>query len=268
MALNRLACPACGAAVHSAAGFAAGQAVNCPKCESEFTVDEAAIRSAASAEAADDFVPGKPRLDEDPEWSYRNSSLRYAVLGVLLVVLVVLGYLLYDKKMKERQAASGSEEGRGIPPAVVPNEMLPLPGDPVAAGGRPVPKTEIDPIAASKARLVGAWEAKAKGETYTLEYKADGSFLYTVETEGKAGKPVVGRWDLAGQKITMPRPMVKTFVLDVVLTPEGQSSLKESAKLNSNGTLEHPLIDREFDGKRPSATFVNKNRPKLVKEKT
>ena len=62
MALNRLACPACGAAVHSAAGFAIGQAVNCPKCESEFSVDEAAIR--------------------------------YAVLGVLLVVLVVLGYLL------------------------------------------------------------------------------------------------------------------------------------------------------------------------------
>ena len=260
MALTRLACPACGAAVHSAAGFTAGQVVNCSKCETKFTVDEAAIRSAASADAADDFVPGKPRLDEEAEWSYRNSSLRYGVLGVLLVILVGLGYLLYDKKMNERQAASGSEEGRGIPPAELPTEMLPLPGDPVAAGGAPAPKIS-DPVEAMKSRLVGVWEAKLKSESIAVEYKADGTFSYTVATDGKAAKPLSGRWHLAALDVKMKGVGSKTFEMQMEWTPEGQPVVKDGARVNPNQTMDHPLLSQgEVDGKRPSATFVRKKK--------
>ena len=45
-----------------------------------------------------------------PSGRTSNSSLRYAVLGVLLVVLGVLGYMLYDKKMKERQERRAGSE--------------------------------------------------------------------------------------------------------------------------------------------------------------
>jgi hypothetical protein len=68
----------------------------------------------------DDDRPRKKRrrADEDDEddedgeaWSYKNSWIRYAILGVLIIVMCVLGYMLYDKKSREAKDAS-----RGIAP--------------------------------------------------------------------------------------------------------------------------------------------------------
>ena len=104
---------------------------------------------------------------------------------------------------------------------------MPLPGDPVAAGGRPAPKAkEIDPRAIRRVDeaqgVVGRqWESKAKDETYTRwNTRPMGSFPYTVETEGKAGKPVVGQLgSRQGQKITMHSTgWSRPSLLDVVLT--------------------------------------------------
>jgi hypothetical protein len=257
VAVHRLTCPSCGAGVDSAAGFTAGQVASCSKCEREFTVDEAALKAAAS-EAGDEFLPSKPRVD-DGEWSYRNSTLRYVVLGVLVVTMCVLGYMLYDKKVKEQQTAANDADGRGILPAEVPGEMLPLPGDPIALGGPP-PKKTSDPVEAMKGRLIGVWEAKLKDESITIEYKGDGSFSYSTATEGKAAKPLTGRWNLAALDVKMQGVGSKTFEMQMEWTPEGLAPIKENARVNPNQSLDQPLLDREVDGKRLTANFVRKTK--------
>jgi len=229
----------------------------CEKCETEFTVDDATLK--AAGEAGDEYLPAKTRPDE-AEWSYRNSTLRYVVLGVLLVTMCVLGYLLYDKKMKERQTVSVESEGRGIAPADVPGELLPLPGDPVAVGGALRPKIISDPVEAMKGRLVGVWEAKLKNESIAVEYKGDGTFTYSSTTEGKAAKPLTGRWNLAALDVKMQGVGSKTFEMQMEWTPEGQAPIKDNARVNPNQSLDQPLLDREADGKRPTANFIRKTK--------
>lgn len=123
MPLNRIACPECGAGLKSASGFDPGDTVSCPKCETDFVVPEpepdevpkkgkAAGKKPVRAAASDeDERPKKKKKkkagDEDEdEWSYKNSWIRYAILGVLLVVLAVLGYMLYKKRQADAQAAA------------------------------------------------------------------------------------------------------------------------------------------------------------------
>jgi hypothetical protein len=139
VSLTRTTCPECGAGLKSAAGFNPGQAVRCPKCSTAFTVpapdfeevggDDPAPRKGPPARAArdeDDDRPRRrrPRDDEDEDdddddddrprrkgkkkGGYKNSPLRYAVLGALLVILGVLAFLLYQKKMREREDAAAA----------------------------------------------------------------------------------------------------------------------------------------------------------------
>lgn len=125
MALLKIKCPECRAGLKSATGFAVGQTVCCPKCETYFAVEEPededeaprtgkpakkAVRAAVAEELPDDEdeEPRKKRKkrrddDEDEERSYKNSPLRYVILGVLIAVMLVLGYLLYEKKKSERE---------------------------------------------------------------------------------------------------------------------------------------------------------------------
>jgi hypothetical protein len=153
--LNRVVCPECGAGLKSPTGFAAGQTVCCPKCETYFTVGESADgqKPVGAAAAADDDEDDRPRKrqKDDTGWSYKNSWLRYAVLGVLLCVLGVLGYMLYDKKMKEGKETTqnnssdggGSADPRVIPPGGGPVggpngiRLVPL-APPGAPGGGPI----------------------------------------------------------------------------------------------------------------------------------
>ncbi len=124
MSLLKIKCPECNAGLKSSTGFEVGQSVSCPKCETDFTVEEPdddmpapgkkPVKAAAADDEDDDEQPRKKKKkaraaddDEDIEQrSYKNSPLRYAVLGVLVVVMLVLGYFLYDKKKKEREAAA------------------------------------------------------------------------------------------------------------------------------------------------------------------
>jgi hypothetical protein len=115
VALNRISCPECGAAVKSAAGFVPGDTVACTKCETEFTVPD---------QTDDDLSTSKE--SGEPAWSYKNSWLRYAVLGVLLVVLCVLGFLLYDKRMKDnKDSSSGGGSSDDIVKVVNPTSVGP-----------------------------------------------------------------------------------------------------------------------------------------------
>ena len=131
MAIMRITCPECGAGLKSPDGFTVGQEVECPKCSTEFEVEKpVAAKTTALAPSQtkalnkkttklsarddddDDDKPKKAKkkkkkaADEEEEWSYKNSWIRYAVLGVLFVILAVLAYFLYVKKKKEKEDAA------------------------------------------------------------------------------------------------------------------------------------------------------------------
>jgi hypothetical protein len=158
VSVSRTTCPSCGAGLKSAAGFNPGQAVRCPKCSTPFTVpepdfeeveDEPAPKKkgppARAARARDDDDDDRPRRrrprddDEDDDddrpkkkkkkksgyQEYKSSPVRFAILGILLVVLGVLAFLLYQKKMKEKEdnaeAPAPAESGnRQVAPPVRP----------------------------------------------------------------------------------------------------------------------------------------------------
>ncbi len=144
MALLKTRCPECNAGLKSPTGFAVGQTVCCPKCETYFAVEEPeeaegeepkkapagtkgkradapAAKKTLKATVADDDddddddAPKKQKkkkkvsYDEDEEGtqSYKNSPLRFVILGVLVVVMLVMGYFLYDKRKKEKAAGGG-----------------------------------------------------------------------------------------------------------------------------------------------------------------
>jgi uncharacterized Zn finger protein (UPF0148 family) len=111
--LNRITCPECGAGLKSKSGFTPGELVSCPKCETDFTVaepaDEAEEPRKGKKPAKAAALPPDDE-EEDEKWSYKNSWIRYAILGVLLVVLGVLGYMLYEKKKKEEARLARSQE--------------------------------------------------------------------------------------------------------------------------------------------------------------
>ncbi len=159
MSLTRTTCPNCGAGLKSAAGFNPGQQVRCPKCSSAFAVPEpededeaepSPKRKRPPARAAraddDDDRPRqrRPRDDDDDDddddrprkkgkkkGGYKNSPVRYAILGVLLVVMGVLAFLLYQKKMREKEDANA-------PPVATD-------GEPVDGGARPRPVPQPGP---------------------------------------------------------------------------------------------------------------------------
>ena len=147
MAIMRIECPECGAGLKSPTGFAAGQSVACPKCETYFTVEEPeeerpakskkAVKAVSSRDDDDDEEDEKPRKkkkksrdddDDDDEGggkSYKTSPLRFIVLGILVVIMAVLGIMLVVRKMDEKKQNEGAnagsnEEGAGPPEGQVP----------------------------------------------------------------------------------------------------------------------------------------------------
>lgn len=263
MPLTRIACPECGSALTSAAGYTVGRTTTCGKCEAEFVVADPAM------------VGGRDEPDAPPmpkEWSYRTSTLRYVVLTLLLGVMGVLGYLLYDKKSKERAADRDGglegDEARLIDPAKIkvtvplgpdgqPRDitlrtMIPA-GVPGATGGPTVRAADV-----SKA-VVGKWEWKGDGESATMEYKADGSFVYTA-TGG--AKPVEGRWSVgAVEQPAENAPMVLPFQWKTVETTATTATFSPlpnaTLSLAGGNTLEkHPLLHKPNPD--AAGTFVKK----------
>ena len=217
MTLNRIACPECGAGLKSSTGFTPGQAVSCPKCETEFTVEEHAETELSAV--ATGGQSKKKQSDTEP-WSYKNSWLRYAVLGVLVVVLGALGYMLYDKRTKDRAQNNNSSNpdddavstaeprlvGPGPAGGFVPRPVaIGRPGG--MAGGVGVPPkgkeqskdsdaaAEIEPL---RKQLIGKWESKTEVDniiyTQTIEYRADGTFSARVTGKEMNVRDVSGEW--------------------------------------------------------------------------
>jgi hypothetical protein len=227
--LNRITCPECGAGLKSASGFTPGQTVCCSKCETYFAVD---APSAADDDYEDDPPRSKKKRRGDEERSYRNSPARYAVLAVLVVVMCVLGYMLYDKKQREAEdlADNPPDNNKLIPPAgpipprpkglpkggavggvggggggkkdIAPKQPNPGGGSPfdlLPGAGSPPTVAEADALTKKyQAMLVGTWKAElGKDVTAELVYGADGTVKETVTTS--TGPTVVsGKWSVTG----------------------------------------------------------------------
>ena len=267
MVLHRVACPECGAEVESSPGFTPGQIVSCTKCRTEFTVEDAigdgpSGRPAHAAGGIDEYPS---QSDRAKEWSYQNSWLRFAVLGVLLTVLVVLGYMLYQKRMKERDETAGGGDGdeelRPLTPRVVGPAPKLTPQIPAGAGGGPKKGGPVasEPKALTqdelRAKLVGKWESKANDELITIEYAGDGTFSYATEKKGQPKQTLTGKWKLLSTDPGIGGPTPVT-ILNLEWTTEGKPALKEAVLLRMDGKAGHPHLDQEFAGKKAGSTFT------------
>jgi len=287
VALLKIRCPECNAPLKSSTGFTVGEAVSCPKCETDFTVrepeeePEGTEPKSAAGKNKDAPAVTKPRKGTDAEddedederpvrRSYKNSPLRYAVLGVLVVIMLVLAYMLYEKRKKEREAdaadnSPGSSEPstpRGpigpVPPGG-PNPVLPR--MPVGIGGPklPQPKDAAQALTEAKARLIGAWECRlGGGDVCSVEYKTDGTFTYTATPKDEPAKTITGRWTLERvEQLTVPEMGPQTFLfMEWVI--DKQPPLKDSAVLRPDQKLQHPLLERIKPGTNPSSVFDRK----------
>ena len=253
MTLPRILCPDCGAGLTSKVGFAIGQAVTCPKCKSAFKVSapfevdddpppppskappEAKKKPARVVVAAvedddddDDDDDDRPRKksskkrrreddDDDDGSSYRSSWLRYVILGILVVVMLVLGFMLYKKwnppaenatKPNVPPTAPPGPGGMPVPPPGPPG-MIPGPGGSPKSGvpGQPVGQTpgpgvasrpsaadrlfDTAPLSPSQveklkqefiSKLTGTWEGiDSDGVKHHIEYRKDLTFTHTIE---------------------------------------------------------------------------------------
>jgi uncharacterized Zn finger protein (UPF0148 family) len=241
VALLKIKCPECGAGLKSPTGFTVGQTVPCPKCETYFSVEEPdealtgkkPVKAAVADDDEDYDAPKKKKKRQDDDEpagrSYRNSPLRYAVLGVLLVILGVLVVLFIQKKQREREEAKANDTTKPEQ-ATPPQQFLPLPGNPSPAGvggpkgpnpKLPNPKgpnakgpnggVPVDPLggllgggfiteqeqqklkAKYTAALVGTWKADlGNGVAEELTYTAGGT--YTATRTGSAPASESGKY--------------------------------------------------------------------------
>ena len=121
MTIAKAVCPECGAKLSSPEGFEAGEEVECPKCETAFKVrapkpTAGPVKTASKAQVIDEDddedeeeerpkkkkKKGGKRRDDD---GYKNSPVRFIVLGILILVMLVGGFFLIRKIVAERAAA-------------------------------------------------------------------------------------------------------------------------------------------------------------------
>ena len=297
MALLKTRCPECNAGLKSPTGFAVGQTVCCPKCETYFAVEEpegeepkkapaGAKGKATDAPAAkktlkatvaddnddddDDDAPKKKKkkkvsYDEDEEGtrSYKNSPLRFVVLGVLVVVMLVMGYFLYDKRKKEAGGGDTSRDEAAVvnprvadqngpklqpiqPGLVVGGPKQPNPGGkggapavPFGLGGSPAltPAQTQAEVQKFKTMLVGTWTADlGGGVTEELTYTANGTF--TTKLTGPAPATLTAKYTI--------KELVGTKGVKIQLDTGGGT--RTVVALLDGDELEHPSLQEGVTG--------------------
>jgi len=203
----------------------------------------------------------------EQERSYRNSWMRYAVLGVLLTVMVVLGVMLYQKRVRVQNDPAVDQGEDGVARAVLPKIVGPAPPElprQIPSGGGPAPKKEPGigiPIAGLltpnevKNKLVGKWESRSGGLT-TIDYAADGAFTYSTMKDKEPQKSIAGRWKLIRSSSGMEEPAARVYNLSMEWTVEGKPAVTEVVLMKPDGTLEHPYLDQAIAGKKGRGPFT------------
>jgi hypothetical protein len=157
MPITHAVCPECGAGLKCSdpAGFEVGEKIDCPKCQTRFAVraparpreeeeDRPPKKKAVKAAEVDDEDDDRPRkrkrprdVDEEEEedrprkkkkrrrdddersgyQKYRTSPVRFIILGVLVLVMLVLAFFLYQKWQREKETGA-------LPLAASPSRSL------------------------------------------------------------------------------------------------------------------------------------------------
>lgn len=286
MPVTKIRCPECDAALKSEDGFTPGEDVTCPKCDTAFAVPKPKAQ-AVLAEADDDEPDDKPkkkkkkaaRAEDDEPRSYKNSPLRYVILGVLVVVMIVLGVLLILKKRTVEPEAANNDPPQNVPPPPIqppitpPQPKLPFPNpkanpkqpnpkqpgkqpaggglggalvsgiDPLAPifGSAPTPAQGKQIVAKYGALLVGSWAVEAGGAKDEVAYLADGTFVASRTGPGAAK---------ASGKYTIVGPAGST---GLKLKLETDAGTRTIAVTFDGDTLEHPTLEKGV-----TATFTRK----------
>lgn len=114
MAILKVVCPGCAKILKASDpdGFAPDAKIKCPHCQQRFTANEGKVVShkAQVADDSDEDEEDEPREKKPKKkkkrqksggGSYKTSPVRFAILGVLVIVLGILGYMLYLKRTAE-----------------------------------------------------------------------------------------------------------------------------------------------------------------------
>lgn len=178
--------------------------------------------------------------------SYRNSWLRFVVLGVLLTILVVLGYMLYQKRMnakvdaphveeeyKPGLAVAGKSKGDDVQGAFITNE-------------------------GAKTKLAGTWESSEAGETRSVTYTPDGTFIYTLEKAGMPKQVLQGRWSLVRVERPSTDTPVKVISLQTEWTLDSVPPFEGIISLDKPDTIGHPRIEMKADANKEKVTLTRK----------
>lgn len=209
----------------------------------------------------------KKRRPDKPTRSYKNSPLRFAILGVLLVVLVGLAVLLFTQKNRETADAgksnnpSGNTEPTPAPPNATPPG--PVPGDskpPPPPPPKPQPPKAPSPLVVEwRKKLLGEWELKfSEDNVYAVVYKDDETFTYTATSPDKPKQTISGRWKiLRGSQVQFPEVGLYT-VLTLEWSVDGKVIYTDDVSFRPDMKLQHALLERIKPGVRPSSVFDRK----------
>ncbi len=212
MAINRIGCPECGAWLKSTAGFTLGQSISCPKCETDFTVEDPGLEVEEAPVRGGKKGSRAAAIDDGEQWSYRNSWIRFAVLGVLLVTLGVLGYLYYEKQQGQNKDIVNNDDGEEgklfepkkiiVPPGVVPLQPQipagagapgPVPG---AGGGKDGGKAG----GGDNSKAGGKKGGGGKGKGKEPPPKLSPTELTAAQTE-ELKKGLIGKWESGADSV-------------------------------------------------------------------
>jgi hypothetical protein len=240
-----------------------GQTVCCPKCETYFNVDEPEdaeaaassnkkpVASKAVASTDEDFDDEQPRKkkkkkrsrEEDVGSSYKNSPIRFAILGVLIIVLIVLGYMLYLKKQREAKdnaAAEVEKEEKEKP--IRPMEM----------------RVQVNEAVLNelRAQLVGKWSGKDPNSqvVFTINYKKSGEFEIGTEEQPKMA---VGAWKAMSEVRALGSDKPRGLMVQLTLAND-ERGMPVQVLLDPNGVMRQalPFIAPNKQGIPPMVTFT------------
>lgn len=286
MSLTKIRCPECDAALKSEDGFEIGEEVTCPKCNTAFAVPKPKAKAVVvedevePAEKSDKPKKKKKKAADEPR-SYKNSPLRYAILGVLVLVMIVLGVLLYLKKGTVEPEKASNDPPPNPPqqpiniqpvppqpklpnfptpkspgPKVNPKQPAKQPAGGGGAGGSlldsvnplspifgttPTPAQAKQLVAKYGAALVGSWVCESDGAKDEVAYLADGTFVASRTGTGAAK---------ASGKYTVIGPAGASGLKLKLETDTGTRTITISF---DGDTLEHPTLEKGV-----TATFKRK----------
>jgi len=114
----RVECPECRAGLKSPTGFEPGEVIDCPKCETTFTVAEELKEEAPKKSISLDEAESKKRIPNRRR--KKTSPWRYVGIGGLVVTMLVLGVMLILKEREEAKANGGPQVVQAANPRLPP----------------------------------------------------------------------------------------------------------------------------------------------------